>query len=149
MNLRVSKIFNFETAHALWGYDGKCKNIHGHSYELTVSVTGKQITDPNDPKYGMIIDFSDLKKIVHENIVDVYDHCLLVNGNTPHKAYADVEHGFAKIWLCDFQPTCENMLVDMVRRLQENLPDDIALKFVRLRETEKSYSEWFAEDNKS
>ncbi len=147
MNLRVSKIFNFETAHALWGYDGKCKNIHGHSYILTVTVAGDRITDTNSTKLGMIIDFTDLKVVVKEHIVDTYDHCLLVNGNTPHKSYADVEHGFSKIMLCDFQPTCENMLADMVAKLLQYLPTEVTLKYVKLQETATCYSEWFQEDN--
>ena len=147
MNLRVSKIFDFETAHALWGYDGKCKNIHGHSYKLTVSVAGDRISDPSSTKLGMIIDFTDLKIIVKEQIVDIYDHCLLVNGNTPHKSYAEVEHGFSKIMLCDFQPTCENMLADMVEKLLVSLPSEVSLKYVKLQETATCFSEWFLEDN--
>ncbi|MCB9224771.1 MAG: 6-carboxytetrahydropterin synthase [Crocinitomicaceae bacterium] len=147
MNLRVSKIFEFETAHALWGYDGKCANIHGHSYVLTVAISGPVINDPNHVKNGMIMDFGDLKKIVKKEIVDVYDHCLLVRANTPHAGYADVETAFKKIWLTDFQPTCENMLIDMVKRLQFNLPDHITLKYVKLLETRSSYAEWFEEDN--
>ncbi|MBK7129792.1 MAG: 6-carboxytetrahydropterin synthase [Crocinitomicaceae bacterium] len=147
MNLRVTKQFDFETAHALWGYDGKCKDIHGHSYKLTVSISGKQISDATNPKYGMIIDFGDLKTIVYKHIVDVFDHCLLVNGNTPHSKYAEVENGFAKIMLCNYQPTCENMLADMVDRLLKNLPQHIVLKRVVLQETASSYAEWYASDN--
>lgn len=147
MNLRVTKIFDFETAHALWGYDGKCKDIHGHSYKLTVSISGDRIMDPNDVKYGMIIDFSDLKAIVKTHIVDVFDHCLLVNGNTPHKKYAEVENGFSKIMLCDYQPTCENMLADMVNRLLKYLPANVKLKRAVLQETATSFAEWYADDN--
>ncbi|MBD3637345.1 MAG: 6-carboxytetrahydropterin synthase [Crocinitomicaceae bacterium] len=147
MNLRVSKTFEFETAHALWGYDGKCANIHGHSYQLTVTISGKVIEDINDPKYGMIIDFGDIKKVVKKEIVDVYDHCLLVRKNTPHEKYAEVETAFKKIWLTDFQPTCENMLIDMIQRLKESLPGHIELKYARLQETRSSYAEWLAEEN--
>ena len=85
MKLTVSKIFTFETVHALWGYDGKCANIHGHSYILTVSISGPLIQDENHPKYGMIMDFGELKEIVKPQIVDVYDPCLLVRKNTPHE----------------------------------------------------------------
>lgn len=148
MNLRVSKIFDFETAHALWGYDGKCKNIHGHSYYLTVTVAGKIINDLDHPKNGMIIDFGDLKKIVKQHVVDEYDHVLLVNGNTPHKEYAEVENGFSRIRLCDFQPSCENMLVDIVNRIINQLPANIELKYAKLQETANSFAEWFEEENR-
>ncbi len=147
MNLRVTKIFDFETAHALWGYDGKCKNIHGHSYKLTVTISGPVINDVNHVKNGMIIDFSDLKKIVKTNVVEPFDHCLLLNGNTPHKDYAKVENGFSKIMLCHYQPTAENMLIDMVKRIQPNLPKYISLKYARLQETDNSFVEWLAEEN--
>ena len=147
MNLRVSKIFDFETAHALWGYDGKCKNIHGHSYRLTVSVTGTIISEEGNKKLGMIIDFSDLKTIVKEAVINDFDHCLLVNGATPHAEYAEVEHGFSKIMLCEYQPTCENMLADMVNRISSRLPENIALKHVKLQETSTSFAEWYPEDN--
>ncbi|MGY8943334.1 MAG: 6-pyruvoyl trahydropterin synthase family protein, partial [Flavobacteriales bacterium] len=60
--IRITKKFNFETGHALYGYDGKCKNVHGHSYKLSVTVSGKPIADSTNVKFGMVIDFGDLKK---------------------------------------------------------------------------------------
>jgi 6-pyruvoyltetrahydropterin/6-carboxytetrahydropterin synthase len=48
--IRLTKEFNFEMAHALWNYDGLCKNIHGHSYKLLVTVIGEAITDKKNPK---------------------------------------------------------------------------------------------------
>ena len=82
--IRITKKCNFETGHALYGYDGKCKNVHGHSYKLSVTVSGKPITDNSNPKFGMVIDFTDLKKIVNEEIVDIFDHATVFNKNTPH-----------------------------------------------------------------
>ncbi len=147
MNLRVTKVFDFETAHALWNYDGKCKNIHGHSYKLTVSISGDVINDTKNVKNGMIIDFGDLKKIVKKHVVDVYDHCLLLNGLTPHADYAKVENGFSKMMLCDYQPTAENMLIDIVNRILPHLPNHIKLRYAKLQETDTSFVEWFDVDN--
>lgn len=147
MNLRVTKVFDFETAHALWNYDGKCKNIHGHSYKLTVSISGDVINDQDNVKNGMIMDFGDLKKIVKKNIIEDFDHCLLLNGNSPHKAYNDVENGFSKIMLCDYQPTAENMLIDMVKRIKNKLPKNVKLKYAKLQETDNSFVEWFLSEN--
>ena len=62
--IRITKKFTFEAGHALYGYDGKCKNVHGHSYKLYVTVIGVPIADKDNVKYGMVIDFSDLKSIV-------------------------------------------------------------------------------------
>ena len=82
--VRITKQFTFEAGHALYGYDGKCKNIHGHSYKLSVTVIGTPINDDNNAKFGMIIDFGDLKKIVKNEIVDKFDHSIIFNKNTPH-----------------------------------------------------------------
>ena len=62
-NVRVTKEFTFEMAHALWNYDGACKNIHGHSYHLFISIIGEPLQDEDNPKFGMVIDFKDLKLI--------------------------------------------------------------------------------------
>jgi 6-pyruvoyltetrahydropterin/6-carboxytetrahydropterin synthase len=94
--IRITKQFSFETGHALYGYDGKCKNVHGHSYKLSVTVIGEPITDQTNVKFGMVIDFKDLKKIVEEEVVDVFDHATVFNKNTPHvelaKELAKREH---------------------------------------------------------
>lgn len=146
--IRITKQFNFETGHALYGYDGKCKNIHGHSYKLNVTVLGTPITDSNNVKYGMVIDFTDLKKIVKEEIVDVFDHATVFNKNTPHIELAKElkERGHLVI-LVDYQPTSENMVLDFVEKIKARLPKSIELYSLKLQETESSYAEWCAEDN--
>ena len=58
--IHLTKIFRFEAAHALMGYDGRCRNIHGHSYEMRVTIKGNPIMDDNSPKNGMVMDFGDL-----------------------------------------------------------------------------------------
>ena len=78
-NIRITKQFDFETGHALYGYDGKCKNVHGHSYKLSVTVIGTPIGDASNVKFGMVIDFGDLKKIVLSEIVDKFDHATVFN----------------------------------------------------------------------
>ncbi|MEI7897813.1 MAG: 6-carboxytetrahydropterin synthase, partial [bacterium] len=83
--IRVTKEFRFEAAHALMGYDGPCKNIHGHSYELSVTVIGTPVTDRSSAKLGMVMDFGDLKKIIKKQIVDPFDHALLLNSEVPHR----------------------------------------------------------------
>ncbi|PKP22124.1 MAG: 6-carboxytetrahydropterin synthase QueD, partial [Bacteroidetes bacterium HGW-Bacteroidetes-22] len=82
--IRITKIFKFETAHALAGYDGLCKHIHGHSYELQVTIKGEPISDPSSPKMGMVMDFGDLKRLVRQLIVDRYDHALVLGEQSRH-----------------------------------------------------------------
>ena len=146
--IRITKQFSFETGHALYGYDGKCKNVHGHSYKLSVTVVGKPIDDTNNVKYGMVIDFSDLKKIVKEEIVDVFDHATVFNKNTPHVELAkELEDRGHNVLLVDYQPTSEMMVVDFAKKIQVHLPQNIALHSLKLQETETSFAEWYASDN--
>ena len=148
-NIRITKQFNFETGHALYGYDGKCRNVHGHSYKLSVTVIGKPIADANHVKYGMVIDFSDLKKIVQEEIVLKFDHATVFNQNTPHIELArELEQRDHHVILVDYQPTSENMVIDFAQRIKSRLPENIKLFSLRLQETESSYAEWFQSDNK-
>lgn len=146
--IRITKQFTFETGHALYGYDGKCKNVHGHSYKLSVTVIGSPITDSSNVKYGMVIDFSDLKKIVKGEIVDVFDHATVFNKNTPHVELAkELEVRGHNILLVDYQPTSEMMVIDFAEKIKNNLPQNIQLHALRLQETDSSFAEWYASDN--
>lgn len=146
--IRITKIFTFETAHVLYNYDGKCKNMHGHSYKLFVTVKGKPINDIENPKNGMVVDFGDIKSIVKSEIVDVWDHAVLVNALSPHKELGDdLEQKGHKVIYCSFQPTCENMLYAIAAKIKAKLSEGISLAYLKLHETENSYGEWFAEDN--
>ncbi len=146
--IRITKSFSFETGHALYGYDGKCRNVHGHSYKLYVTVIGNPIKDTSHVKYGMVIDFSDLKKIVKEEIVNVFDHATVFNKNTPHVELArELESRGHNVLLVDYQPTSEMMVIDFAEMIKARLPDNISLYSLKLQETATSYAEWFAHDN--
>lgn len=146
--IRITKMFNFETGHALYGYDGKCRNVHGHSYKLSVTVIGEPISDTEHVKLGMVIDFGDLKKIVKEEIVDIFDHATVFNKNTPHVELArELEQRGHNVLLVDYQPTSEMMVIDFAKKIGDRLPDDITLHSVKLQETETSYAEWYASEN--
>lgn len=145
--IRVTKEFTFEMAHALLGYDGSCRFVHGHSYGLSVTVTGKPIEALGNPKLGMVIDFGDLKKIVKETVVDVFDHALVLNSETPHAHFKESKELFDKLILVEYQPTSENMVADFANRIIARLPDNVKLLSLKLRETATSYAEWVATDN--
>lgn len=145
--VRLTKIFKLEMAHALSGYDGLCKNIHGHSYKLYVTVIGRSINDDQNPKHGMVIDFGDMKKIVNENIVQEFDHALVLSRNTPDEIIKGLKMINQRLLLVPFQPTCENILLDFVKRIVNKFPDNIVLHAVKLYETDYSFCEWYIEDN--
>lgn len=150
MKIRITKKFDFEAGHALYGYDGKCRQLHGHSYKLLVTVIGEPITNPTHVKQGMVMDFGDLKRIVNEQIIDLFDHAMMFNNQSPHAALAHElkEKGHNVISL-PYQPTSENLVADFVQRIQLQLPPEVKLFSVRLHETESSYAEWCADDNES
>lgn len=145
--IRITKQFSFETGHALYGYDGKCKNVHGHSYKLNVTVIGMPITQTGNVKLGMVIDFGDLKKIVKTEIVDKFDHATVFNKNTPHVELAkELQERDHSVILVDYQPTSENMVIDFADKIKKHLPANLELHSLRLQETETSFAEWFASD---
>jgi 6-pyruvoyltetrahydropterin/6-carboxytetrahydropterin synthase len=146
-NIRVTKIFTFEMAHALWNHDGLCKNIHGHSYKLYVTVKGQPLNDAHNAKQGMVIDFGKLKEIVNSQIIHVFDHSLVINSQAPTQLLQQVNQMIERYHLVNYQPTCENLLHDFADRIKKHLPPEVQLFSLRLVETETSYAEWFAEDN--
>ncbi len=145
--VRVTKQFTFEMAHALWNYDGPCRNIHGHSYRLFITVKGEPLNDPVKYKHGMIIDFGDLKKIVNMHIVDKYDHALVFSELVPTDSLSKIDQMFSKVYAVPFQPTCENLVVEFAEILSDKLPEKVSLVGIKLYETATSYAEWLAEDN--
>ena len=145
--IRITKEFQFEMAHALWNYDGKCKNIHGHTYILYVTIIGVPEKDKNSPKNGMVMDFGDLKKIVMENIVDKHDHYVAINANTPHSDIDFEKFGIDLVQRKNYQPTCELMVLEFADIIKQNLPENIKLFSLKLHETQKSFAEWYASDN--
>ena len=146
--IRITKKFTFETGHALFGHDGKCKNIHGHSYSLFVTVLGRPISESSNPKFGMVMDFSDLKKIVKEEIVNPFDHATVFNKNSPHLELAnDLKKRGHKIVLVEYQPTSEMLVIDFAEKIKSLLPKNIELYSLKLQETATCYAEWYTKDN--
>ena len=146
--IRVTKQFGFEMSHALLNYDGLCRNIHGHSYRLQITVTGEPVNQPGDPKDGMVIDFSILKKMIQEQIVSQLDHSLMINENAPTDKLSALGQMYERHHVVPFQPTSENLVVYIAEKVKPFLPKHIELFSVRLFETSSSFAEWFAEDQK-
>lgn len=145
--IRLTKHYDFEMAHALYHYNGRCKNIHGHSYHLYVTVIGEPIEDMENPKNGMVLDFSDLKKIVKQEIVDNLDHSIMLNAKAQTNSLNSLTDMYERHHLVNFQPTCENLVVYIADQIIPKLPKGVRLHSVRLYETSDSYAEWFASDN--
>ena len=143
--LRITKEFRFEGAHALPGYDGKCRNIHGHSYLMYVTVKGENLNGTNSPKEGMVVDFKQLKAIVNENIVDVLDHALIMHAASPLSQ--ELAQVYPNVIMVDFQPSTENLICWFAQVLSGKLPQGVELFSIKLYETAGSFAEWYASDN--
>jgi 6-pyruvoyltetrahydropterin/6-carboxytetrahydropterin synthase len=144
--IRLTKEFTFEMAHVLEGYDGPCRNVHGHSYRLKVTVIGSPINDITNPKLGMVMDFGQLKSIVKQKVVDRFDHVLLVKSDSELLKQCNLL-SLGKIEPVDYQPTCENLLIHIADLISSELPSEIKLHSLKLHETATSFAEWFASDN--
>lgn len=144
MKIRITKEFHFEMSHCLNNYDGACKNIHGHSYKLFVTLRGEPSRDKNSSSYGMVMDFTHLKKMVKENILDVFDHSLVIERNSPF--IESIKQIDTKKNIVDFQPTCENLVLYFKKQIESLLPQNVELYKMVLYETASSCAEWNKED---
>lgn len=139
--IRVTKRFTLEMAHALTGHDGPCKHVHGHSYVLDITLSGEPMDRTGDPKNGMVMDFTDLKAIVQRRVVDHYDHSLVLHES--ERSAIHLEHPlFGRTHFTAWQPTCENLLLDMVARIRSEFSPEVELSHARLQETATSWAEW-------
>jgi 6-pyruvoyltetrahydropterin/6-carboxytetrahydropterin synthase len=145
--IRVTKEFSFEMAHVLWNYDGPCRNVHGHSYRLFVTISGSPLNDRSNPKDGMVMDFTDLKKIIRNEIVSVFDHAVVVSSDFDKEKTEMFIKMFGNTVVVGYQPTCENLVADFAERIKKFLPAGVKLHNLRLYETATSFSEWYSSDN--
>ncbi|MCL1821543.1 MAG: 6-carboxytetrahydropterin synthase [Prolixibacteraceae bacterium] len=145
--IRITKQFDFETAHALTGYDGLCSNIHGHSYKLDVTVIGEVLQKLGHPKNGMVMDLCDLKEIVNTHVVSKLDHSFMISKTLPPDLLDGLRKNSKRLLEVDFQPTSENIALYIAGILKQILPATVSLFSIRLAETSRSYVEWFASDN--
>lgn len=145
-SIRITKIFSFEMAHALWNYTGKCRNIHGHSYKLYVTLSGKPLIKSGDPEDGMLMDFGKLKKMIKQHLIDHFDHAFVINEHSPQAIELhDMHIPFENVKKVPFQPTSENLIIHFAQQIAQILPEGIHLFSLKLSETDTSYVEWFAE----
>jgi 6-pyruvoyltetrahydropterin/6-carboxytetrahydropterin synthase len=147
--IRVTREFTFETAHVLWNYDGPCRNVHGHSYRLFVTVSGVPVKDPENPKNGMVMDFTELKAIVMKEIVNIFDHAVVVSSDFDSEKISMLKETFGNTVIVDYQPTCENLVADFAHKIKKLMPEGTRLHNLKLYETAKSYAEWYASDNEN
>ena len=140
--ISITKIFRFEAAHAIYQYPGDCAHIHGHSYELHVTVRSKYSVDNFIGGTGMIIDFKELKTLVQNNVIKTLDHKLILS-----KAFHSATTGrFSpnELIVFDVEPTAENLLLFVSKQICLVLPESIRLHSLKIWETRDCYAEWLS-----
>lgn len=138
--LKLTKIFHFEMAHAIHGYAGPCNNIHGHSYELHITVSSGLFEPGFIPSPGLMIDFKEIKNLVKSAVIEIFDHSLLLSKDfiRENPSLSSLKN----LVIFDAEPTAENLLLYIKQILQQTLPDKIKLVHMKLFETKDSYAEW-------
>lgn len=149
-NVRITKEFSFECAHSLYGYDGKCSQLHGHSYKLFVTLKGKALNSSESPKDGMLADFRDLKDMVGRAVIGKFDHALVLMEGTPLSQ--ELSAAYTNVIILPFRPTSENLISHFASLIKGEMESDpkfvhSRLFSIKLHETATSFVEWFAEDN--
>lgn len=142
--IQLTKIFHFEMAHAIHGYDGPCKHVHGHSYELHLALTGQNTGTEYIPSPGFEVDFKDIKQLVVEEVINQLDHKLVLSQD-----FLAVNSSFAaqaNLVSWEVEPSAENLLIFIAKKLRDKVPPQSCLSYMKLYETNNSYAEWFHPD---
>lgn len=140
--MKISKIFTLDASHMLDGHDGKCQNLHGHTYQLEVTVASILINE--GAKAGMVMDFADLKTSVKQTILEPFDHAFLYHGNNERESQiaALLEGWQMKTLRLNQRTTAEHLAIEMYHRLQAV---GVPVCRIKLWETPTSYAEYEGE----
>ena len=74
----ITRRLEFDAGHRIPNHTSQCKHLHGHRYAIEISLSGEVIATEGQSEQGMVMDFSDVKRIAKERVVDVWDHAFLV-----------------------------------------------------------------------
>lgn len=121
------------------GHDGKCQNLHGHTYKLEITVSDGLIQ--GGAKDGMVMDFTDLKAIVKQEIIDPFDHAFIYDGSNERESQiaALLDSWNMKTLRLNYRTTAENMSMEVFTRLKQA---GLKVCSVKLWETPTSCAEY-------
>ncbi|MGJ8620468.1 MAG: 6-carboxytetrahydropterin synthase QueD [Methylophilaceae bacterium] len=143
--MQITTRLEFDAGHRIPHHNSQCKNLHGHRYAIEITLEGDIITKEETSENGMVMDFSDVKRIARESVVNVWDHAFLVYKHD--NAVLDFlntlpEH---KTVVFETVPTAENMAAEAFRILNYQYNDmfgnHLKLCRVRLYETPNSWAD--------
>ena len=141
--MQITTRLEFDAGHRIPDHKSQCRNLHGHRYALEISLSGDIINQEKTSENGMVMDFSDVKKIARDSVVDVWDHAFLVYKNDAE--VLNFLNGLPnhKTVIFPSVPTAENMAAEAFRILKNQYKDvygnHLKLERVRLYETPNSW----------
>lgn len=143
----ITKEFTFAAAHRLAGHEGLCKNVHGHTYTVHVTITGPVSTTTGSSQ-GMVIDFKDVAKTLKEYLFDELDHAYVYNSNAIEEADIKVTALFRaldfKMFALPQRPTAEVMADHFSKVIKGLLSPYLTLQSVKVWETPTSFAEYIS-----
>lgn len=137
---KISKEFSFDMAHLLDGHDGKCQNLHGHTYKLQVEVAGELFSE--GAKKAMVMDFSDLKQAVKTAVLEPMDHAFIYDQTSQRESQiaALLQQLDSKTFGVPFRTTAEQLAQFIFQRLKQEC--GLPVSAIRLWETPTSFCEY-------
>ena len=136
--LKVTKTVRFDAAHILTNHQGLCKNLHGHTYRVDVTVA----QPPGDP-CDMVIDFKDLKRVCEEVVLARFDHAFIYDRSSPGEseiASVLAKHAMRAVAL-PFRTTAENLARYFFGELRGRVPSLVSVKVWETPDSAAEYSE--------
>lgn len=143
--MQITTRLEFDAGHRIPSHKSQCKNLHGHRYAIEITLSGDIISEENTSDSGMVMDFSDVKKIAKHAVVDVWDHAFLVyQHDTVVLSFLNTLPNHKTV-IFPTVPTAENMAAEAFRILKSQYHDTygnhLKLEKVRLYETPNSWAD--------
>jgi 6-pyruvoyltetrahydropterin/6-carboxytetrahydropterin synthase len=133
--MQITRRLEFDAGHRIPDHKSQCRHLHGHRYVIEITLSGEVIDKDGDSANGMVMDFSDVKTLAKEHLVDQWDHAFLAYKND--KAIVDFLQTLPdhKTVILDSVPTAENLAQIAFQRLDSVYRDTYGnqLKLVRVR----------------
>ena len=143
--MQITRRLEFDAGHRIPSHTSQCKHLHGHRYAMEITLSGDIITQEGISEQGMVMDFSDVKRIAKEQVVDAWDHAFLVyRGDVQVLDFLNTLPGHKTIVL-DAVPTAENLALIAFKLLDPAYRDiynnHLTLQRVRLYETPNNWAD--------
>ena len=150
--MKITKIIQWDMGHRIAHHRSICRGLHGHRYKAEISLSGNLVTQKGVSEEGMVIDFADIKKIAHAEILDTLDHAFMVHDEDDEMINFFKNHSGHKPVIVPFTPTAENVARFIFEKLNSKFIDqyqtDLTLDSITLWETPTSFTVCTKEDMK-